>query len=303
MIKTLRLEESESIWNDIVKNERIPYPFYTHEWHRQWKKTLSPSATVMVYHNDDVLISLVLANNDAHFSGGEEIADYLDAIGREDKKEAFWQQLLPHLQDNGIKQLLLRNIPAASPTKDVLLSLGAHADIEDMTPTMMLKETDEAYLESLERKNRHEFKRKVKKFELTYPQVQFSVLETIDIPSLLGLMKRDEDKKTFLTKEMEAFFSTLPTLKHVNTLQATAKTKEGVIVASSLFFVVDKTLLLYNSGFDTTYQGSGLYLKAKTILWAIKNGYKEYNFLQGQERYKYELGAKDIAVYKIQIAL
>ena len=86
-------------------------------------------------------------------------------------------------------------------------------------------------------------------------------------------------------------------------LQANLSIVDGTLVASVIFFMVDRTLLLYNSGFDATYQGAGFYLKAKMILWAIENNYTEYNFLQGQERYKYELGGKDVAVYRIEKTL
>lgn len=303
MITTVQLEECKSHWERLVNLESHHYPFYTHGWHMAWKKALAPTADTLVYSNGDVLISLVTKGNEAHFSGGEEIADYLDCLGQDSKKEAFWKELLLYLQKSSVHKLLLRNVPAHSPTKDILVSLGAIAEIEDMTPTMLLSETDEAYLLSLDRKSRHEFKRKVKKFERSYPDSEIVVSETVDIAVLLDLMKHDVDKKVFLTKEMEAFFIALPTLPEVKTLQATLKTKDGLIIASSIFFVVDTTLLLYNSGFNSAYQGSGFYLKAKTILWAIKNKYREYNFLQGQERYKYELGGKDVPVYKIAITL
>lgn len=299
MITTVQLEECKSLWERLVSLEPHHYPFYTHGWHMAWKESLAPTADTLVYSNGDALVSLVIQGNEAHLSGGEEIADYLDCLGQDTKKEAFWKELLPFLRHTGQTKLVLRNVPAHSPTKDILVSLGATADIEDMTPTMLLPETDEAYLLSLDRKSRHEFKRKVKKFELAYPSSEIVVSKTVDIAVLLNLMKHDVDKKIFLTKEMEEFFIAIPTIPEVKTLQTTLKIQNGLIIASSIFFIVDDTLLLYNSGFDAVYQGSGFYLKAKTILWAIKNGYKEYNFLQGQERYKYELGGKSVPVYKI----
>ena len=96
-------------------------------------------------------------------------------------------------------------------------------------------------------------------------------------------MKQSDDKRVFLTKDMETFFMSLSTLPKIQLLQANLTTKDGSLVASVILFVVDRTLLLYNSGFDTAYQGSGFYVKAKMILWAIENNYTEYNFLQGQE--------------------
>lgn len=301
MISSLPLEQSEALWNTLLAKEPVLYPFYTHDWHMHWKKTLALDSNVTVFYSDDVLVPLVIANNEAHFSGGEEIADYLDCIGENTKKEAFWKELLPHLRKNKINKLILRNIPASSPTKAILDSLGAEVTTEDMTPTLELPDTGETYLQSLERKYRHECKRKLHKFTTTYPDVSFSITKDIHIPTLISLMKLSEDKKVFLTEPMEAFFMTLPSLQNVQMLQANLTSNKKTIIASVILFVVEHTLLLYNSGYDTTYQGAGFYLKAKMILWAIENNFKHYNFLQGQERYKYELGAKDVPVYRISL--
>lgn len=301
MITTVQLEECETVWNNILKRELIVYPFYTYGWHIVWKKTLAPTSRVLVYHTDDVLVSLVITDNEAHFSGGEEIADYLDCVGETSKKQLFWEELLSYLKNQGVNRILLRNIPASSPTKNILQTLGGMATTEDMTPTIPLPKTEAEYFQSLDRKNRHEFKRKIKKFELSYPDINFWVTKKVNINALLTLMKQADNKKIFLTHDMDQFFRSLPTLPNIQILQANLSTNDGTLVASVILFVTNRTLLLYNSGFDDSYQGSGFYLKAKMILWGMENNYKEYNFLQGQERYKYELGGKDVPVYRITV--
>ena len=66
----------------------------------------------------------------------------------------------------------------------------------------------------------------------------------------------------------------------------------------------DQVRDLYNSGFDKEkYDSVGLYIKALNIKQAIAHGKKTYNFLQGNERYKYELGAHDFFVYTIEMKL
>jgi hypothetical protein len=73
-------------------------------------------------------------------------------------------------------------------------------------------------------------------------------------------------------------------------------------IAATLSFIYEGTLFLYNSGFDKVCcANAGFYLKAQTIKRAIENGLKSYNFLQGNERYKYELGAKDFEIYSISL--
>ncbi len=56
-----------------------------------------------------------------------------------------------------------------------------------------------------------------------------------------------------------------------------------------------KALRFYIGGRDETFDGPppGFILHCHTIRWAIANGYKLYDFLQGNEPYKYMFGAKE----------
>lgn len=304
MITEVQLEDAQTIWQSSLFHEIHKYPFLTYAWHAAWQKFGNPSQKVMVYTDGDVLVALVRVGTGVHFSGGEEVADYLDAIGDKDKKEAFWKQFLPFLKTQGVTRLVLRNVSFDSPTKGILESLGGKAVEEDSTPVLRLPSSHDAYFASLERKDRHELQRKVRKFERSYPRVHFEMetKESIDMDALLGLMKRDPEKETFLAAPLEAFFRALPVLPDVPIIQANLW-ESNVIIASVLLFPVGSSLLLYNSGFNPEFQGSGFYLKAKTILWAINQGMTEYNFLQGRERYKYELGAVDRPVFRIEFLL
>lgn len=301
MIASMQLEEARDVWQKALSFEPHAYPFFTYAWHAAWQKFGDPTQKLMVYTDDEVLVPLIRDGTEAHFSGGEEVADYLDAIGEADKKQAFWKGLLPHLNILGVRSLVLRNVPFYSPTKGILESLGGKIADEDSTPILRLPSSHDAYFAGLERKDRHELQRKIRKFERSYPNLQFEMKEKelIDMDTLLWLMKKDPDKRTFLTPPMEAFFRALPMLPNVPIIQANLR-QADVIISSVLLFPVGKSLLLYNSGYDQAYQGSGFYLKVQTILWAIDRGFTEYNFLQGRERYKYELGAKDRSVYTVE---
>lgn len=305
MITSMQLEDAETIWQSSLSHEIHKYPFLTYAWHAAWQKFGDPSQKVMVYTDGDVLVSLVRVGPEVHFSGGEEVADYLDAIGESDKKKAFWKELLPYLKTLGVLKLVFRNVPHDSPTVVTLVSLGGKCYEEDSTPIVSLSSSHDGYFASLTRKDRHELKRKLHKFELVYSDFPFvmETKESMNMDALLGLMKRDPKKNEFLAPSMEAFFHALPSLPDVPITQANLLATSGVIIASVLLFPVDSRLLLYNSGYDPAFAGAGFYLKAKTILWAIDNGYKECNFLQGKERYKYELGAQDQPVYRIDLIL
>lgn len=304
MITEVQLEEAQTIWGEFLSHETRQYPFLTYEWHAAWQEISDLSQKVTVYTDGDVLVPLVRVGSEAHFSGGEEIADYLDAIGDPDKKPAFWKKLLPYLKTLGVHKLVLRNIRSESTTKEALVALGGAAEEEDSTPTIRLPNSHDAYFASLTHKNRHELERKLRKFERIYSDTRIEIKEkeSIDIDALLALMKRNSEKREFLTAPMKTFFQALPTLPNVSIIQANLLSTD-VIIASVLIFPLGSTLLLYNSGYDPAFQGSGFYLKAKTIFWAIDHGFTECNFLQGRERYKYELGGQDQPVFRVEMNL
>ena len=69
---------------------------------------------------------------------------------------------------------------------------------------------------------------------------------------------------------------------------------EGKIATGIMSFESQDEYWLYNSGYDPefSYYSVGLLLKAHSIKKAIEAGKKKYDFLRGNERYKYELGGK-----------
>lgn len=299
--------ELKAIWESALSQEKFRWPFFLYAWHAHWFMYFGEKEklTIMANPGGSVILPLSIMDGIAHFSGGVEIADYLDAIGAEEKKVAVWESALPILKKQGATNLVLRNVPDGSPTLDFFRSLPQTEIIqEDTTPILPLPATFDEYLGALDRKDRHELKRKMKKFEAEHGELAFSVRENthIQTDSLIHLMQHDPDKVAFLTPAMIKFFEGLPAILP-DTLHQFVLTAGEKIIASTLAFQTPDALLLYNSGFDPQYPGSGWYIKVKTIAWAIDKKLPSYNFLQGSERYKYDLGGLDHAVYKITLPL
>ncbi len=300
-------EPLHALWDAAMTHESVPWPFFTFTWHQHWHDHFSDNEQLMIMSDtkNQVIIPVSIRDRTAHFTGGEEIADYLDAVGTSTHKAAAWQEAVLLLKEQGVSALLLRNIPEGSPTIDALLPLtDVQITQEDTTPILTLPDSFDDYLSSLDRKDRHELKRKMKKFEAEHPALSFvpRTGNSTDMPSLLRLMRLDTDKAAFLTREMTGFFETLPSVFPGDIWQFVLM-QQDTIIATTLAFRVRDSLLLYNSGFDPDYPGAGWYIKAKTINWAIEQSVRSYNFLQGNERYKYDLGAKDSAVYRISVPL
>lgn len=299
--------ELELLWAKALEKDSARCPFYSIAWHKAWFTLFGMTEKLAIAADPDmgIVVPLAIQDNNAHFSGGEEIADYLDAIGPDTHKADAWKRTCDLLKERGITSANLRNIPERSPSIEYFRSRqGVSLSREDTTPIVPLPQTFELYLTSLDRKNRHELKRKMRRFDESYAdtKLRYSKDADVSISLLLSFMKNDSEKQKFLTPAMERFFNALPDIAQDKLIQFTLLYNDAP-VATTLAFDYNETLFLYNSGFNSNIEGSGFYLKAKTIAWAIQRGYTSYNFLQGDERYKYELGGKDFLVYKAELTL
>lgn len=295
----------ESLWNQCLARSRDRWPFLTYKWHKGYMEAFRTQPTILFDESNSILIPLEINGDTAHFAGGEEIADYLDAIGPDRAKVQAWQDTISYLATKGIQKLILRNIPQNSESIHYFGTL-ANATIaqEDTTPIAILPATFESYLEALDRKERHELKRKIRKFEEEFPNPVITTQngKEVDMVNLLTLMKTDGSKLAFLTQDMEKFFLHLPETAEESLVQLSLSYQDKVL-ASMVGFKQNHAFLLYNSGFLREYAGAGFYLKAKSMQWAIEQGFAEFNFLQGSERYKYELGGKDWHVYSVEVMI
>lgn len=273
-------DELASLW------PQTSMPFYSYAWHKAWYEHFGNTEQLAIIEHNGSIVPLAIRDGVAHFTGGEEIADYLDAIGAID-----WTGVLNVLRERTATKLFLRNVPEGSQT----LSQFPHAQ-EDTTPIITLPESFDAYITSLDRKKRHELRRKMRRFEEEHKDILVEEYE--DIKLLFDLMQQNGEKKEFLTSTMQDFFRTLPKISPTRQFVLKAN---GSPVATTLTFEVERSLLLYNSGFSV--EGSGWYLKAKMIEWAIEQKLDSVNFLQGGERYKYDLGARDFLVYRVSLSL
>lgn len=218
--------------------------------------------------------------------GGQEVTDY--AKTDIDK--------LPE----GFKKIQLDYVREDSET---YLKFKDKAQKIEVAPYIDLPHTWGEYLEKLERKYRKELKRKFKRLE----EVGHEFVEENNLTEFFRLHRlSDPAKNKFMTEEMASFFKDVFELKIPGWKPNLSFLKiEGKYVAGIMSFVSSDEWWLYNSGYDPeqAYYSVGLLLKAWSIKKAIETGKKKYDFLRGSERYKYELGAKNLQLYKIEIKL
>jgi len=249
--------------------------------------------------------------------GSIEISDYLDVIVRPADAEAFIRSVLEHLHGTheiDIKCLSLVNIPEKSPTNALFEKMapetGWAVKIENAyhTPAIPLAANWDTYLAGIDKKQRHEVRRKLRRAEEN-AEVKWYFADDpanldAEIEAFFDLMALDGDKNKFLTDAMrDQMRAIIHWAFEAGYLQLSFLTIEGVKAAGYLCFDYNGHILVYNSGFDFQFSqySPGWVLLGFLIQHAIENRKKSFDFMRGDEDYKYRFGGVDGFVRRIEL--
>lgn len=208
-------------------------------------------------------------------------------------------------KDFGVVLVQYDYIREDSSAYQLLKSASITSPIQQgVSPFIPLPSTWDAYLDLLERTDRKELKRKLRRLDTIPHTVNFHDPSDNDelFMDFVRLHKlSDPAKDIFMTPPMERFFNDVYHLTIPGWRQriATLKIEESV-AATVFFFENDDSVLLYNSGFDPLYKyySAGLLLVAYLIQHSIQEKKKTFDFLRGNERYKYDLGGQDCRLFQ-----
>ncbi len=245
------------------------------------------------------------------FLGNAEVSDYLDFVVQTGEEETFYKALLDTLGGEQWDTLDLHGLPATSPTLSYLQSLapgmGFSVSIEQeaVAPAMDLPDSWDGFQSSLNKKDRHELRRKIRRLT-SNASARYYCLGGEDLAGAMDDFLRlhrvsSDEKAAFMDSQMESFFRMMATsLAEKGWVKLYFLELDGERVSTALCFNYDEELLLYNSGFDPAFGwlSVGLLLKAYCVRDAIESGKRRFDFLRGSEHYKYELGGVDVPIYR-----
>lgn len=179
---------------------------------------------------------------------------------------------------------------------------------QEVSPFVILPSSWEKCLESLERTDRKELKRKFKRLDTVAHTFRYIDISKTDAFEEFAKLHRlsDASKNQFMTDPMKAFFEDLLSLQIPGWQQKLAFLYiEDKPAASIFYFESEKEILLYNSGYDPEqkYYSAGLLLIAHLIKKSIEGHKQKFDFLRGNERYKYDLGGKDERLFRFIFSL
>ena len=316
----LALRQSE--WNRLLSRSAVDTIFLSWEWQDLWWQALGyPSGCeqfLLVHRDGEELIGLAPLLREGttfRFAGGEEIADFLDFIALPGREQEVANGILDCLADEQWDLLEMRNLREASLSLAYLApeaerrGLAVAVEQEDVSPWLRLPTDWDAYLAGLSKKDRHELRRKLRRLhaagDVRWYVARGSGERRADVADFVRLHRLSaESKAAFMTPQMEGWFQALvERFEPLGTLKLYFLEVDAVRVASAICFDYRDQILLYNSGYDPEYArlSAGLALKAYCVYDAIAAGREVFDFLQGPEPYKYDLGAVDAPIYRLRI--
>jgi CelD/BcsL family acetyltransferase involved in cellulose biosynthesis len=187
----------------------------------------------------------------------------------------------------------------------------ALCNLEDVSLELDLPSTWDEYLATLTRKQRHEVRRKLRRLweagNVNYHCLKVSREIGDFINTFLKLFSLgNQEKANFMTPRMASFFRSLAdTMTEDRLLRFGILKLDNLPTAIVMSFDYNDCVYLYNSGYDPQYSSLsvGLLCKVLCIKEGIKEGKKRFDFLKGNEPYKYYLGGREVPLYRCQITI
>jgi len=238
-----------------------------------------------------------------------EVSDYLDVIARPADLPAFFAGLLPYLA--ALEQPrwqvldwynLLEHSPSLPALAQAAAQLGWSYTQERLqhSPYIALPGDWETYLGSIDKK------------PASRDPPQDAPLEESGLPTrwylvrmsqpgrrdrcFMDLMTQDADKAAFLTPPMRQLFASVTRCAfQEKCLNLAFLEISGKKAAAYLNFDYLNRLWIYNSGVDRDFMeySPGWVLLGYLLRWANEHHIKEFDFMRGDEEYKYRFGAID----------
>jgi CelD/BcsL family acetyltransferase involved in cellulose biosynthesis len=310
-------------WNGLLESYGGRSVFLTHQWFDSWWRGFGGHfrLNILRVQKEGRTIGyapLMRRGNSLLFIASDEVTDYCDFIYDEEEAEPFFSTLLETLiEDSSVEELSLINLSGGSPTPGTLkkeaerMGLVFQSRSEEATLVLELPRSYQDYLSGLQRKDRHELKRKHRRAAGLSESRLVSTDRDIpqeEMEEFIRLHRdSDESKRFFWKKEgMETFFKSLfAGLSRQGWARIDSLYSGGVLVASLLSFEYGEETSLYNIAFNKDFASfsPGYTLFAQAIGRAIQNDKHRVDFLRGRERYKYEFGAVDREIVRISLRL
>lgn len=313
-------------WRALAASDPHRTIFSLPEWSRSWWDEFGEGKKLFVLTFLDPepigLIPLVLDQVDravrVRFLGGDDLTDYLGPLSASDEHHPAIADLLVRFlleEVGGWSYFLAKCLPVPFGFAEWLveaadrLGMGFTLEQDELTAILPLPSSVDEYFEQLPRKDRHELRRKLRKFEREggESQIVTATPETLgdDLDYFFQMHRGSEGMKgKFMRPERATFFTRLAkAFMPAGMLSLDFLEVGGKRIAATFSFAFERTVYLYNSAYEQEARSlsPGLVLVEKLIERAVMEGFTHFDMLRGRERYKYELGAQPLPLHSVKL--
>lgn len=327
-IERASFDAVRAAWASLLPASVTPFPFQSIQWAESWWRVFGDGNELLLLRATDeqgrvigiapLMRTTTALGRTVQFIGGADVTDYLDIVAVGGDLTAVWSAVLDHLlaKRDEWDALDFHCLPQWSPSHATVAdrlsgTLAVEIGQEEVCPIVRLAGSFETYLRTLPKKERHEVRRKARNFERDAPTGRLRVItEKADslaaLPDFFRLHRLSApDKERFLTAAVEQFFAAMAAATaDAGWLRLYLMEIDTTPVAAVFTFVADGRMLVYNSGYDPAYAhvSAGMVLIGMMIEDAARLGLTVFDFLRGNEAYKYRFGAMDTPIWRVLAA-
>lgn len=312
----------DSRWPVLLGQDPQASAFQGPQWLTAWAEHRSTGDIVVrLFERDGELRGLVAEVDEGDgvhtLIGGTDVTDYRGPVAAEDDRKAVAVAWLDELVRDGVTRLRLHGIASDTGWLDHLQeAAGApwqlvDRELEDVCPCVDLQgDGPDGWLGRIDGKERHELRRKARKLARDLGGMAVVEVPTSELQDGLsrfwtlavtaegdkGAFFRDDDMRTF-------FDAVVATMGPDGTLRMHELMVGGLPAASMISIVKGDVWGLYNSALDETLAAfaPGTVLAAELASLAAAEGFTVFDFLRGDEAYKYRFGAVDRPIERAQL--
>ena len=320
-IEQATFESLADHWQQLLEDCSEPTFFDQLTWQKTWWSEFGGNSELKLFvvRSDSGQINMIapmmVDGTEISFLGSTDLVDYHDFLTRDHLSPGCIQALVGAVDDMPeIDTISLQSLPGNSPTitqfREAAEQAGWVVEIEqeDVAPRIELPATWDEYVSGLRKKDRHELRRKLRRLEAAGDVQQHELSKPEEIEAAMSEFMRlhrmsTPDKNEFMTAEREQFFSKIAVeLAKENSTRLCFLELNGEYVATSLSFVCGNVRYLYNSGYNPAESklSVGLLNHALAIKSSIEKGHRVFDFMRGNEAYKYHLGGIDRQVFALK---
>jgi CelD/BcsL family acetyltransferase involved in cellulose biosynthesis len=320
-VKPVSFVGLKTAWQELLTASAANHVFFTPQWQTAWWQVFGSYYELIllsILEGDKLagIAPLKRQEGKLSFIGSSDVCDYMDFIARKGREEYIFSRLLEYLDAQEWNSIELENILGDSLAFKYFVPLAQQKGYRietkqsNVSPQLILPASWEDYLVLLTTKDRHEIRRKLRRLEQNQSVNYFAVTDKEVLPkaaeSFFKLFQlSNEEKANFMTEKKKEFFTTMiSSLGEHGNIRLSFLEVGGKRASSTLCFDFNSDIYLYNSAYDKEYSALsvGLLLEVFNIRDAIDNGKKRFDFLSGNEPYKYDLGGQDVPLYRCVIS-